>query len=144
MEAEVVKEASNMEVWIPAIVSIITLFVNLLFYLFGQPKITYRNNRKESLIKVSVDLLNYLTDIISFNNFDGVPTQIRKYCLQIHLCFKNGIADGQIELLLEKIFKEVQARKSIIADGEIEQWDENFRDLVRELRKRLAKYCGAL
>lgn len=132
------------EIWVPAAVSIITLIVNMLFYLFAQPRITYKAIAKENLAKVAVELLNYLAEIVSLDNFDGVPTKIRKYSLQIHLHFKKGTSDGKIEMLLEKIYQEVKLRKNLNTEVEIANWNDNFRVLVRELRKNLAKYCGAL
>lgn len=134
----------NLEIWIPAVVSIITLLVNMAFYLFMQPHIVDKASTKEALTKVSVKLLNYLAEVVSMDNFDGVPTKIRKYSLQIHLYFKSGTAAGEVELLLEKIFKEVQKRKNLTAQQDIEHWNDNFRNLVRDLRKNLAKYCGSL
>lgn len=143
MDATVL-ETNSLEIWIPAVVSIITLVLNLIFYIFVQPRLTYKATAKESLKKVSVDLLNYLAEIISFDHFDGVPTQIRKYSLQIHLHFKDGTTDGQLEVLLEQIFREVRIRKSLTATDDIDKWNDNFRVLSRDLRKKLAKYCGAL
>ena len=92
---------------------------------------------------MSVELLNYLAEIVSYEDFTGVPTKIRKYSLQIHLQFKNGTAKGDIELNLEKVFQEIQKRKQLSTEIEIEKWNEGFRVLVRDLRKSLAKYCGS-
>lgn len=137
-------ETNSLEIWIPAIVSIITLVLNLLFYIFVQPRLTYKATAKESLKKVSVDLMNYLAEIISYEDFSNVPTQIRQYSLQIHMHFKQGTADGQLEILLEQIFKEVKERKNLTVADEIDKWNDNFRELARKLRKNLAQYCGAL
>ncbi len=144
MKEVVMQGTNNLEIWVPAIVSIITLFINMAFYMFAQPRITYETSAKESLSKVSVELLNYLAEIISYENFDGVPTQIRKYSLQIHLHFKNGTSDGQLEILLEQIFKEARKRKSLTSEADIDKWNDNLRVLAKELRKNLAKHCGAL
>lgn len=140
----VLSEADNLKIWIPAAVSILTLIINLSFYIFIQPKLTYKATAKESLKKISVDFLNYLAEIISYENFDGVPTQIRKYSLQIHLHFKKGTSDGQLEILLEKVFQETKKRKRLTDQNDIDTWNDEFRKLVRELRKELAKYCGAM
>lgn len=144
MGETLVNETNNLEIWIPALVSIVTLIINLLFYVFVQPRITYKTTAREALAKTSIEFLNYLTELVSFDNFEGVPTTVRKYSLQIHLHFKSGTADGEIELLLEKIFKETQKRKTLNLETEIENWNDSFRVLVRELRKNLAKYCGEL
>ena len=141
---EVALETNNLEIWVPAIVSIITLVLNLLFYIFIQPRLTYKATAKESLKKVSVDLLNYLAEIISYEQFDGVPTQIRKYSLQIYLHFKAGTSDGQLEILLEQIFNEVRKRKNLTSTDDIDKWNDEFRVLARNLRKKLAKHCGVL
>lgn len=139
-----INDSNNLEVWIPAIISVFTLIVNLFFYIFVQPRISYKSTAKDALSKVSIELLNYLAEIVSFEDFSGVPTKIRKYSLQIHLQFKKGTADGQVELLLEEIFKAVQKRKTIESIEDIESWNEVFRNKVRGLRKELAKYCGSL
>jgi len=137
-------ETNNLEIWIPAIVSIITLLLNLLFYIFIQPRLTYKATAKESLKKVSVDLMNYLAEIISYEDFSNVPTQIRQYSLQIHMHFKKGTSDGQLEIFLEQVFQEVKRRKSLTTDEDVDKWNDDFRVLARKLRKELAKYCGAL
>lgn len=137
-------ETNNLEIWIPAIVSVVTLLLNLVFYIFIQPRLTYKATAKESLKKISVELLNYLAEIISYEKFDGVLTQIRKYSLQIHLHFKEGTSDGQLEILLEQIFREVRKRKSLTKEDDIDKWNDDFRVLARKLRKELAKHCGAL
>lgn len=137
-------ETNSLEIWIPAIVSVITLLINLMFYMFIQPRLTYKATAKESLKKVSVDLMNYLAEIVSYDDFSDVPTQVRKYSLQIHMHFKKGTSDGQLEIILEQVFKEVKKRKSMTTAEDIDEWNDNFRVLARKLRKNLAKYCGAL
>ena len=141
---EVALETNNLEIWIPAVISICTLIVNMLFYIFIQPRLTYKATAKDALKLVSVNLLNYLAEIVSYEEFDGVPTQIRKYSLQIHLHFKSGTSDGQLEILLEKIYQEVKIRKNLSAIDDINKWNDDFRVLARTLRKELAKHCGAL
>ncbi|MBU5477594.1 hypothetical protein KQI69_00045 [Eubacterium sp. MSJ-13] len=138
------QSSNNLEIWIPAIISIVTLLANLVFYIFVQPKLKYRAEARENLTKIAAELLGYLSDIVSFDSFDGVLTKVRKLSLQIHLQFKNGIADKEIEDLLEKIYKEIQKRKDIVDNQEITDWNENFRYYVRKLRIKLAKYCGVL
>ena len=137
-------ETNSLEIWIPAVVSIITLLLNLMFYIFIQPRLTYKATAKESLKKVSVELMNYIAEIISYVDFSNVPTKIRQYSLQIHMHFKKGTSDGQLEILLEQVFKEVKRRKSLTTANDIDKWNDDFRVLARKLRKELAKYCGAL
>lgn len=136
-------QTNDLEIWIPSIVSIITLLLNGCFYIFVQPRLNYKAKAKESLKRTSAHLLNYLAEIISYDDFDGVPTKVRQYSLQIHLHFKNGTAYGKLELLLEQIYKAVRNRKSLTADQDIDKWNEEFRIMVRDLRKELAKNCGA-
>lgn len=138
---EVIK--SDLQIWIPSIVSIITFLLTGCFYLFVQPRLTYKSKAKETLKKASVQLLNYLAEIVSYDDFAGVPTKVRKYSLQIHLCFKKGTANGLLELKLEQVYMAVNSRKSLNKDVEIENWNDSFRVLVRELRIELARYCGA-
>ena len=134
----------NLQVWVPAVVSIITLILNLCFYIFVQPKLTLRAGAKQELEKTSVELLNYMAEVVSYPEFEGVPTKIRKYSLQIHMQFKSGTAGNGIDLVLEKIYKEVKRRKTLSDENDIEQWDTEFRNLARELRVKLAGYCGTL
>lgn len=135
---------ANLNIWIPAFVSVLTLVVNLLFYLFVQPRITYQAATREALTKISVEFFNYLAEIVSYDSFEGVPTTIRKYSMQIRLYFKPGRTSGQLELILEEIFKETQKRKRLDSLEDIKKWNDNFRNLVKDLRKIVGKYCGVL
>ena len=99
------QNSNNLQIWIPAITSVITLIVNLMFYILVQPKLKYKAEARENISKISAELLSYLSDIVSFDSFDGVLTKVRKLSLQIHLQFKNGTADKEIENLLEEIYK---------------------------------------
>lgn len=134
--------AEDLKIWVPAIVSILTLIVNILFYLFGQPRTAYKLKIKEHFVEVSEEFLIYLSQIVSFDNFDGVPTEVRNYCLKLHLCFKTGTAPEPLCSLLEEIFQFVKTRKNISEVEKINEWNTQFREKVRILRKNLAKYCG--
>lgn len=136
--------SSGLEAWLPPIISIITLVVTMVFYIFIQPRITDRTSAKNDLKTVSISLLNYLTDIVSYKEFDGVPTKIRQYSLQIHLCFKSGIADPEIEKLLESIFQLTKERKTIVDSDEIKKWNAELKSKAHDLRVELAKHCGSL
>lgn len=143
MEKEVLA-VSDLQIWAPAIVSVVTLAVNMLFYIFAQPKISYKNKVKESLSKVSVELFDYISEIVSYNDFSGVPTKIRQYSIRIHMCFKEGTAPKELEAILEEIYQAVKKRKSLTTFDEIDRWNENFRKMAKKLRKNLAEHCGAL
>ena len=134
----------NLEVWLPAAISVITLIVNLCFYIFVQPRLSYKLNAKERLANTSVELLNFLSEVVSLNDFSGVPTRVRKYSIQIHMHFKSGVASKEIERLLEEIFQDCKRRKTLVLKNEIDEWNNSFRQHVRELRIELAKYCGEL
>lgn len=110
MEKEVLA-VSDLQIWVPAIVSVVTLAVNMLFYIFAQPKISYKNKVKESLSKVSVELFDYISEIVSYNDFSGVPTKIRQYSIRIHMCFKEGTAPKELEAILEEIYQAVKKEK---------------------------------
>lgn len=138
MDIEVVK------VWLPSIVSIITLMINLCFYIVVQPRLGYKYKVKEQLYQVSTELFVYLADIVSQTDFNGVPTKIREYSLKIHLCFVGGKADDKTSEKLEEIFQMAKNRKTLIADADIQVWNDKFRVEVRELRKLLSHYCGGL
>ena len=132
----------GLELWVPSIISVITLILNGWFYIFVQPKLTEQAKAKESLTEISLEFLKYLADIVSYDDFEGVPTKVREYSLQIHLHFKHGIANKKLEKLLEQIFQDVQERKTLEKEPEIEEWTIEFRKQVKELRKQLAKKCG--
>lgn len=138
MDIEVVK------VWLPSIVSIITLLINLCFYIFVQLRLGYRYKVKEQLYQECAKLFVYLADIVSMTDFNGVPTQIREYSLKIHLCFMGGKADDKTSSKLEKIYQMTKDRKTLNTDTEIGAWNTQFRNESRELRKLLGRYCGGL
>lgn len=137
-------DAEALKIWIPSAVSVIMLVLNLIFAIFLQPKLTYKIKRKEEYANIANELMVYIADLISFDNFSGVPTKIRNYSLKIHLCFKKGVAPKKINDNLEKVFQKVKLRKNIINDKEIAEWEKNFRELAKDLRIELSKYCGVL
>lgn len=141
---ELCQNSNGIQVWIPSIVSIIIVIINHLYYIFVQPNVLFKKTARENLTKVSVELLNYLSEIVSMDEFSGVPTQIRKYSLQIHLQFRGGVAKGQIASLLEHVFEEAKIRKTLSDSKDVEKWNDDFRNIVRKLRIELAKYCGIL
>ena len=98
--------ADELKIWVPSIVSIITLLVNMGFYIFGQPSLGYKYKRKEHLANICGEMFTYLSEIVSYDDFSGVPTNVRDYSLKIHLCFKSGTATKEISDSLERIFQE--------------------------------------
>ncbi len=130
------------KVWLPSIVSILTLIVNICFYVFVQPNISFTLKRKERFAAVTEELLEFLSEVVSRESFDGVPTKIRNYSLKLHLCFKSGEAPQLMNVQLEHLFKMCQERKMISDEQKIHQWNDDFRNEVRKLRKAAAEYCG--
>ncbi len=137
-------QGNNLAIWVPSIISIITLLFNVGFYIFCELRLGYKYKIKQELAQTSAELLTYLAEIVSYDTFDNVPTQIRNYSLKIHLCFKSGVADKGIAEELEKIFQAVKQRKKITDINDIEKWNKEFRNEVRNLRCLLSEYCGAL
>ncbi len=131
-----------LKLWVPSIISIVTLLINLLFYAFGQPLVSFKLKRKENLVTISEEFMVFLSEVVSKTDFDGVPTQIRNYSLKIHLYFKTGEAPEPLKGQLEKIFQLSKSRKSMTGAQVIEQWNNEFRDEVRKLRVNLAEYTG--
>lgn len=127
---------------ITASISILSLLLNILFYILIAPKISFRFQRKEDLTKIAVEFLSFLSDMISYKNYDGVPTKVRKYCLSIHLLFKTGKAPTEISNCMEEIYGLAKKRKSMNDNKEIQKWEINIRTKSRELRTLLAKYIG--
>lgn len=137
-------ESNGLELsdFVTAGISILTLFVNILFYILVAPSISFRFRKKEELTKTASEFLSYLSDVASFESYDGVPTKIRNYSLSIHLLFKEGQAPIEISDCMEKIYKLVKNRKSMKDNEKIRKWETELRDESRNLRKSLAKYTG--
>lgn len=129
-------------IWVPAIVAIVSLVVNTVFTIFVAPKISEKHNQKVAMYKICTDFFDYLTDLVSFTSFDGVPSTVRKFSLKIHFMFTSGKAPEKIANNLEAVYQKVRARKELQSDSEIEEWERKYRDLVRKLRVDLAKYVG--
>ena len=129
--------------WLPTITSLLTLAVNIYFYICIQTRLGYEYKRKEDLARTCEDFFKYLSKVISFEDFNGVPTEIRNYSLKIHLCFINGQADKDISDKLESLFQLAKQRKSVDSSS-IEEWNVEFRNNVRDLRHLLGKYCGGI
>lgn len=134
----------EIQIWLPCIVSIITLLINLGYYIFVQPRQGYKYEKRTNLTKISEEFLTYLSEVVSLPDFNGVPTKIRNYSLKIHLCFKSGTANKEMADLLEDIFGMAKNRKTLTDEQDIRTWNENFRKKVRSLREQLSSYCGGL
>ena len=132
------------KVWVPAIVSIITLIINIAFYVCVQSRLGYEYKRKEDLATICEEFFAFLSELVSYEEFEGVPTCIRNYSLKIHLCFVNGMADENISRELEEIYRMTKDRKKLKDLKEINDWNEKFRNKVRKLRKEIGKYCGGI
>lgn len=128
--------------WVSCGISIATLLLNILFYIIIAPKISFRFQKKEDFLKHSVEFLGYLSQVNSFTNFDGVPTQVKAYCVTIDLLFKKGTAPEPLRKCMEDVFQLVKARKNMTAEKEIWKWDEDFRKKTHDLRVHFAKYTG--
>lgn len=134
----------SLAIWIPCIVSIVTLLLNLGFYIFIQPRQSYAYKRKEDLAKISGEMFTYLSGVVSLDDFNGIPTQIRNFSLKIHLCFRTGTAPKEIADCLESIFQMAKERKGFSSEDDVNKWNENFRTELRQLRNGIGKYCGGL
>ena len=137
-----VKDSIDLDTWLPSIISVITLLINVAYYAFGQPKVSYKLKRKERLVEVSEELLTYLSKVVSLDDYSGAPTNIRNYSLTIHMCFKSGSAPEEISSLLEETFQLVKSRKQMDDKECIDKWNRDIKDLAGYLRKKLAKYTG--
>lgn len=130
-----------MEIWIPAVVAIITLIINICFNFIISPMILRKYEVKTKLFDICQEFLIYLTDVVSLDNFDHVPSTVRNYSLKIHVCFKTGEAPKQLKEVLEKLFQAVKERHDNKCT-DIKSWEKDFRDLVKEFRKQISKYVG--
>lgn len=134
--------ASTLGIWVPAIVSVISLIVTTVFTVYIAPIIAAKNNQKTAMYTICTEFFDYLTDLVSFQDYQGVPSTVRKYSLKIHLMFKDGVAPKRIADKLEDIFQQVKIRKGLNDDAAIAAWETNYRDKVRELRVELSQYVG--
>lgn len=132
------------KIWLPSLVSVVTLLINLGFYIFVQPGLGYKYKVKKHLRDVSDEFFLYLANVVSLDDYNGVLTKVREYSLKIHLCFKEGTADENMTAQLEKIYQMVKDRKIMADESAIDQWNDTFRDEIRILRKQLGRYCGGL
>lgn len=134
--------SSTLGVWVPAIVAVISLIVTTIFTVFVAPKIAAKQNQKTAMYNICSQFFDYLTDIVSLKDYSGVPSQVRKYSLKIHLMYKEGVAPKDISEKLEDIFQKVKTRKTLNSDAEITAWENDYRVAVRDLRTKLSKYVG--
>ncbi len=128
--------------WFAAAISICTLLLNILFYIVIAPKISFKFQKKEDFLKYSSEFLAYLSGINSREDFEGVPTKVKTYCVTIKLLFKSGSAPKELDDCMEDVYQLVRERKSLTDDKEIWRWEERFRSKTHELRVHLAKYTG--
>ncbi len=123
-------------------ISIITLFLNILFYIIIAPRIGFRFQKKDELFKTASEFLAFLSEINSYDSFDGIPTKVKKYCVSIKLLFKDGETPEELTNCMEKVYQMVKSRKNIETIEDIERWETEFRAETHTLRKELAKYTG--
>ena len=148
MAAEIAEEADQITQagvdwlkWLPVILSTCTLLFNVLFYMYFKDYIAFKYSRTADLAKIGAEFLTYLTEVVSYDDFEGVPTIIKNYSEQILLCFK--VEEKEISGLLEELFASARERKSLHGD-EIDIWRKEFRKKTSELQKLLRKHCGVI
>lgn len=135
-------EDTALSIWVPAIVSIVTLVITIIFTVYVSPRIAEKQNQRAAMYKICTDFFDYLTDLVSLDDFSGAPSTVRKYSMKIHFMYKSGSAPEDIKEGLEKIYQKVKVRKTMEDAKAIEKWEKEFRDEVRVLRKELSRYVG--
>ena len=128
--------------YITPAISVISLALNILFYIFVAPKIGFKFQRKSELLKQSTEFLSYLSEINSYDSFEHVPTTIRNYCISIKLLFKNGDAPDDISDCMERIFQLAKKRKGLTDSEAIKEWELDLKNESHQLRTMLAKITG--
>lgn len=136
------KSEADWSLSLSSVISIIALLLNIIFYIIIAPRITFKFQKKEEFYKCAREFLSYLSEVVSYDDFAGVPTQIRIHSMSIHLMFNKGTAPKNISNLLEEIFQSAKKRKTIEDIKECEKWEADFRSLMRDLRKAFGKYAG--
>lgn len=128
--------------FIAAAISIVTLLLNILFYIIIAPRISFRFQKKEDFLKCSAEYIEYLAKVNSLQNFDGVLTQVKSYSIKIKLLFKKGVAPKKLDALMEDVYRSIKRRKSMKSKEQIVKWEIEYRQLTKKLRIALAKYTG--
>lgn len=131
----------DLSVWVPAIVSIVSVLLNIAFSVFIAPMVLRKSNAREKMHKICTEYQKYLSGVVSLESFDGVPTEIRKFSLEVLLMFKSGKAPDGLNSSMEAVYQAAKRRKQL-APGEISAWEQEFREKVRTLRIEMAKYSG--
>lgn len=117
--------------------------LNVLVTIFLTPRLSDKFSQKayerDKLYEYTIELLDYLTRAVSFDNLSGVPSQIRIYCLKIHMLFDGGEAPLEISDLMENIFQVFlkcrRSNKPLSMDDK-----KNVQDMVRNLRREISFY----
>lgn len=138
---EVVNEGIDWLKWLPVVLNACTLLFNVFFYMYFKDYIAFKYTRTADLAKIGAEFLSFLTEVISYDDFEGVPTKIKNYSEQILLCFRTD--EKEISKLLEELFVSAQKRKSM-TDGDVDYWRKHFREKTSRLQKLLRKYCGII
>lgn len=128
--------------FVTAGISVVTLLLNILFYIVIAPRISFRFQKKEDFLKYAAEFVTYLSTVNSLETFAGVPTKVKSYCVSIELLFKSGVAPDPLHNDMENIFQSVKHRKSLTSKQEISEWESDFREKSQILRKSLARYTG--
>lgn len=104
--------------------------------------ISRKHNQKVAMYNICTEFFDYLTDLVSFDDFKGAPSAVRRYSLRVHLMFKSGEAPENVKNTLEAVWKKVKERKALQDEEKIAEWETSYRKLVYKLRKELARYVG--
>lgn len=131
----------DLSVWVPAIVSIASVLLNIIFSVFIAPRVLRKSNAREKMHKICTEYQKYLSGVVSLESFDGVPTEIRRFSLEVLLMFKAGKAPDGLSSSMEAVYQAAKTRKHL-APGEITAWEQEFKEKVDTLRKEMAKYSG--
>ena len=87
MTEEVVFTGIDWLKWLPVILSACILLFNVLFYMYFKDYIAFKYSRTADLARIGAEFLAFLTEVVSYDDFEGVPTKIKNYSEQILLCF---------------------------------------------------------
>lgn len=117
--------------------------LNALITIFLTPRLTDEFSKKsyerDKLYEYTIELLDYLTRAVSYNDLNGVPTEIRMRCLKIHMLFDGGEAPREISDLMENIFqvfKQCKRSGRVLSDED----KDVIRMKVKLLRKEISFY----
>lgn len=122
----------DLEAWLPSIVSVVTLVINLIFLMLIKPKAEEKIKNQQEFLKDANAMLDYLSKVVSLTSYAGAPTTVRQ--LSIKLLMHYTEEPLEISEMLESIFQLVKKRKELTEKEDINSWEKEILKAAKRLR----------